>query len=152
MLTHEDGPQAPFSGLPLLAVADLQDHLMMVSHDLVRLQSLLVQTCQTLLQSFHGASQTLRGLRDVPGVSTAAPHPLDAALSELGTAVVALQFEDMASQLIEHTHRRLRSCVDQLADQTFAEDEDGPAQIEEAPRRPNPVTQDEMDAGSVELF
>ena len=73
-------------------------------------------------------------------------------MSELGGAVVALQFQDMASQLIQHSHRRLRSCVDQLARQTFDDDEDGPAVFEEAPLRPNPVTQDEMDAGSVELF
>ena len=32
------------------------------------------------------------------------------------------------------------------------DDEDGAALIEDAPLRPNPVTQDEMDAGSIELF
>jgi len=31
-------------------------------------------------------------------------------------------------------------------------DEDGEGIVEEAPQRPNPVTQDEMDAGSVDLF
>jgi hypothetical protein len=46
----------------------------------------------------------------------------------------------------------LRSCVDQLARQTFADDEDGPAEVAMPPLHPNPVTQDEMDAGSVELF
>jgi len=58
----------------------------------------------------------------------------------------------MASQLIEHSHRRLRSCADQLARITMPDDDDGQAFVEEAPLRPNPVTQDEMDAGSVELF
>jgi 3-phosphoglycerate kinase len=77
---------------------------------------------------------------------------LEAAMRQLGNAVVALQFEDMATQLIQHTHRRVRSCVDQLARQTFADDEDGPAEVELPPLHPNPVTQDEMDAGSVELF
>ena len=33
-----------------------------------------------------------------------------------------------------------------------ADDEDGEALVEAAPLRPNPVTQDEMDAGSIELF
>ena len=33
-----------------------------------------------------------------------------------------------------------------------ADDEDGSAVVEEAPSNPNPVTQDEMDAGSIELF
>jgi len=148
MLTHEDAPLAPFAGLPLLAAADLQDHLMTVSHDLDRLQTLLADACNALMESFHGAADLLRGLSEAP----AAPQTLEAAMSELASAVVALQFQDMASQLIHHTHRRVRSCVDQLARQTFADDDDGQAAVEEAPLRPNPVTQDEMDAGSVELF
>ena len=69
-----------------------------------------------------------------------------------GVAVTALQFQDMASQLIIHTSKRLRSCADRLARETMGEDEEGEAVAEEAPLRPNPVTQDEMDAGSVELF
>jgi hypothetical protein len=32
------------------------------------------------------------------------------------------------------------------------DDEDGEALVAELPQRPNPVTQDEMDAGSIELF
>ena len=67
-------------------------------------------------------------------------------------AITAMQFQDMASQLVSHTSRRLRNCSDRLASQTMGDDEDGPAVIEQAPMRPNPVTQDEMDAGSVELF
>ena len=71
----------------------------------------------------------------------------------LGGAVTALQFQDMASQLIAHTNRRLRSCVDTLAQDAFGDDdEDGSCVIEAAPLRPNPVTQSEMDAGSIELF
>ena len=35
--------------------------------------------------------------------------------TQLGGAVTALQFQDMASQLINHTHQRLRSCADQIA-------------------------------------
>jgi len=146
MLTQEQAPQV--AGLPLLAAVDLQDHLMTVSNDLDRLQTLLADACDALMQSFHGAVGHLRTLREAP----AAPHRFDAAMSELGGAVVALQFQDMASQLIQHSHRRLRSCVDQLARQAFVDDDDGPAVFEEAPLRPNPVTQDEMDAGSVELF
>jgi hypothetical protein len=58
----------------------------------------------------------------------------------------------MSSQLIAHTHKRLRSCADRLAWEAMGDDEDGWAVVEPAPLRPNPVTQDEMDAGSVELF
>jgi hypothetical protein len=73
-------------------------------------------------------------------------------MQKLGGAVTALQFQDMASQLITHTNKRLRSCADQIARVAMGDDEDGAAVVEEAPLRPNPVTQDEMDAGSIELF
>ncbi len=153
MPTHPEAPPAPVPGLPLMAAVGLQDHLLTVGHDLDRLQALLAHACDTLLQSFHGAAGHLRDLREAANAPLAASQPLDAALDDLGNAVMALQFQDMAAQLIEHTHRRLRSCADQLARQAFGDDdEDGPAVVEEAPLRPNPVTQDEMDAGSVELF
>ena len=147
-VTHEDTAQEPFLGLPLLAAADIQDHLLMVSNDLDRLHALLTHSCEELMKCFHGAT---RGLHTLGNAAERSPA-LEAAISQLGNAVVALQFEDMATQLIQHTHRRLRSCVDQLARQTFADDEDGPAEVAMPPLHPNPVTQDEMDAGSVELF
>ena len=46
----------------------------------------------------------------------------------------------------------IRNRADRLAADAFAGDDDGEAVIEAAPLRPNPVTQDEMDAGSIELF
>jgi hypothetical protein len=73
-------------------------------------------------------------------------------MEHMAGAITAMQFQDMASQLVAHTTRRLRNCADRLAAQTMGDDEDGSAVIEEPPLRPNPVTQDEMDAGSVELF
>ena len=78
---------------------------------------------------------------------------LNEALQHMGGAVTALQFQDMSTQLIAHLQRRLRNCADRLAYDVMGDDGDeGCAVIEEAPLRPNPVTQDEMDAGSVELF
>ena len=72
---------------------------------------------------------------------------------KLFKAVTALQFQDMATQLIAHTNQRLRSCADQIArDALGSDDPDGAAVVEDIPLKPNPVTQDEMDAGSVELF
>jgi hypothetical protein len=73
-------------------------------------------------------------------------------MQHMAGAITAMQFQDMASQLINHTHARLRNCADRLAAETMGDDEDGVAVVEQAPLRPNPVTQDEMDAGSVELF
>lgn len=145
------------SPLPLLAAADLQDHLMTATNDLDRLQTLLADACEVLAQSFYGANEQLRALMDTPAAATAAPgHAYQERIQELGIklggAVTALQFQDMASQLITHTHRRLRSCADQIARVAMGDDEDGATIVEEAPLRPNPVTQDEMDAGSIELF
>ena len=148
----------PFEGspLPLLAAADLQDHLMTATNDLDRLQTLLAQSCDTLMQSFHGAYEQVRKLSEEPPLVAAANGAYQDRIQQLGMqlggAVTALQFQDMASQLINHTHQRLRSCADQIARVAMGDDEDGEAVVSEAPLRPNPVTQDEMDAGSITLF
>jgi len=142
------------SPLPLLAAADLQDHLMTASNDLERLQTLLEHACDQLAQSFYGASEQLRALMEQQQQQGAGGHAdvYPQLMQQLGGAVTALQFQDMASQLIHHTNRRLRSCADQIARAAMGDDEDGATVVEEAPQRPNPVTQDEMDAGSIELF
>jgi hypothetical protein len=154
----QEAPEpAPDSGsLPLLAAADLQDDLMVAGHDLERLQRLLSDACDALLVHFYGATgelkQLLHGAAAQPGVDAAQLHM---AMEHLAGAITAMQFQDMASQLVAHTSRRLRHCADRLACDAFAGDEDegeGAAVVETAPLRPNPVTQDEMDAGSVELF
>lgn len=147
--------QTAGSPLPLLAAADLQDHLMTATNDLDRLQTLLADACDVLAQSFYGASEQLQALMREPG-SDVPGHVNQERIHELGSkltgAVTALQFQDMASQLITHTHRRLRSCADQIARVAMADDDDGAAVVVQAPVHPNPVTQDEMDAGSIELF
>ena len=161
-------PALPQTQLPLLAVADLQDSLMVASNDLDRLQRLLTDATETLMGHFCGASAEIGGLA---GLTCKADGPVDGSASStlrpggtadahlrrmrqhLAGAVTALQFQDMASQLISHTRRRLRNCTDQLARDVMGDDdEDGAAVVQDAPMRPNPVTQDEMDAGSVELF
>ena len=123
--------------------ADMQDELLAAGTELERLERLLSDAVDQLLDRFGRAHALVAESGD-------AHH---AALSaELLAAMTALQFQDMASQLIGHTERRLRSCADRLARDVMGDDEDGTAVVEEAPLRPNPVTQDEMDAGSIELF
>ena len=152
MLPITDDASLPgVRGPRLLAAVELQDHLNLVGNDLDRLQRLLADACDTLLASFQDAHAALSAA-DAGDAPFAAQSAVAAALNFLGNAVVALQFQDLASQLIEHSQRRLRSCADQIAREAMPDDDDGPAAIEEAPRHPNPVTQDEMDAGSVELF
>ncbi len=152
-MTEEPTPPPQEAAFPLMLAADLQDDLMTAQNDLERLLRLLQDASEALMGHFYGANEHLSHLLRQ---AAALPHLDTAALSEaaqnLGGAVTTLQFQDMASQLIVHTNRRLRSCADRLAREAMGDDEDGVALVEEPPLRPNPVTQDEMDAGSIELF
>ena len=151
----QDAVALPHTGaMSLLAAADLQDHLMVARNDLERLQRLLDDASTALIGHFAGATRHLDAVR--LAVPTADPVALGELRSSLGSAITALQFQDLATQLIDHTSQRLRSCVDQLGRDLFAgnddDDDDDPCLLEAPPPRQNPVTQDEMDAGSVELF
>lgn len=126
--------------MPLLAAADLHDALMVASNDLERLQRLIDDASRSLMVPSRQATDHLEA------------GALTQARQNIGGAITALQFQAMASQLIAHTSRRWRNCADRIARDVLGDDEDGSAVIEEAPLRPNPVTQDEMDAGSVGLF
>jgi hypothetical protein len=157
MLAPDESAAAPppdmSVGMTLLAAADLQDHLMVASNDLERLQRLLSDACDSLMVHFYGASGELKTLLHDGAVRPDVEAPqLHKAMEHMAGAITAMQFQDMASQLVAHTTKRLRNCADRLASQTMGDDEDGEAVIEEGPLRPNPVTQDEMDAGSIELF
>ncbi len=153
MFSQESSAEAPPAGLPLLAAADLQDHLMVASNDLERLQRLLDDASEALMARFTDATAHIEAaldqLQTAHGGDSAAIRD---ARQTLGGAITALQFQDMATQLIAHTTRRLRGCADRLAREAMGDDEDGEVLVEDAPLRPNPVTQDEMDAGSIELF
>jgi len=132
-----------------LAGAELQDHLLAVTNDLARLQGLLTDACDTLMEGFLGVSTQLQSMQVVKPANSAA---IERAVAHLGKTAKALQFQDMSTQLIAHASQRLRHCCDRLAQDVFADDEDGDAVIEPAPLRPNPVTQSEVDTGFVELF
>lgn len=150
MQAQEVATQPGHSAMSLLAAADLQDHLMVASNDLERLQRLLDDASTALIANFAGATRQLDAVYDA--AAAADPAASQELRQSLGSAITALQFQDLATQLIAHTSQRLRSCVDRLGRDVFAGDDDDPGLLEEAPLRPNPVTQDEMDAGSVELF
>lgn len=135
---------APFGALE---ATELQDHLLTTFNDLERLQRLLDGMCDSLLLNFSRVNDRLDALG-----RTADTTELNAIRQELAGAITGLQFQDMGTQLITHTLKRLRNCADRLAVGALGDDEDGMGLVEDAPTRPNPVTQDEMDAGSVELF
>jgi hypothetical protein len=99
MLNSETTDPFGAAHFPLLVAADLQDNLMTATNDLDRLQTLLSHACDELMVSFHGASERIRAL-DPSG------DAFEGVLERLGGAITALQFQDMASQLIAHTHKR----------------------------------------------
>jgi len=133
--------------LPVMLVAEVQDSLLVVVHDLTRLDGLLAHTMENLMQRFTSASANLAS----PSLEALAE--LESVRATLHSAVTELQFQDMASQLIVHTSKILQGCAYRLASEAMGS-EDGEAVpfVEEVPERPNPVTQDEMQAGSIELF
>ena len=133
--------------LPVMLVAELQDSLLVVVHDLSRLDNLLAHTMENLMERFTSASANLADPALVDS------KELDGVRTALRAAVTELQFQDMASQLIVHTSKILQGCAYRLAAESMGmEDGEAVPFVEEVPERPNPVTQDEMDAGSIELF
>lgn len=134
-------PTEPARGahFPLAEAAGLQDDLLAVDHDLERLGALLAQAGQTLLDTFAAVATPL------------AESGQAGAIDQLARAFPALQFEDLASQLLGHSRQRLGRCVDLIAQRTFAE-EHGEPPPDVTSLRPNPVTQSALRPGSVELF
>ncbi len=148
MQTEPTLPTGPVVQLPVMLVAELQDSLMVVMHDLSRLESLLSHTMDNLMTRFNSVNTGLAAasLPDLPA--------MDAVRSNLRAAVTELQFQDMASQLIVHTTLMLQGCAFRLASEAMEQDagEEPAPYAAMVPDRPNPVTQSEMDAGSIELF
>ncbi|MCK7498593.1 MAG: hypothetical protein MZW92_54225 [Comamonadaceae bacterium] len=111
-----------------------------IASDLARLTALIADAGDKLLVSFNQVSAIAPRL--------AAPAPERAALnSAIGSAVTALQFQDMATQLTQHAQRRLTQLEKALS--TLAEEAHDPLT---APTRMQPVRQDGMGAGSIDLF
>ena len=137
----------PTVALPVMLVAEVQDSLLVAVHDLKRLDGLLAHSMDNLMQRFALASADLSG----PALATL--PELESVRANLHHAVTELQFQDMASQLIGHTSKILQGCAYRLAsDAMGSEDGEAVPFVDDVPDRPNPVTQDEMQAGSIELF
>lgn len=139
----------PAVQVSVMVAAELQDSLLVVMRDLHRLEGLLNHATSNLLERFSEANGLLAG-NGPPD-----RDEMEAARHALRSAVTELQFHDMATQLIWHTTQVLQGCAFRLASETMGyeegEDLSAPAQSM-MPERPNPVTQSEMDAGSVDLF
>jgi hypothetical protein len=139
--------QQPSVSLPVNLVADVQDALLMAMTDLKRLEGLLDHATGNLLERFSTANHALAHLAGSDN------EDLLRIRHALHQAVTELQFHDMATQLIVHTGKVLQGCAWKLADEAMEPEEDEvPMCIDPTPDRPSPVTQNEMDAGSIDLF
>ena len=138
----------PSVQIPVFVAAEIQDSLLVVMHDLHRLEGLLNHASDNLIARFGEANSKLSD--DVVGST----QELVDVRNALRSAVTELQFQDMASQLIWHTTKVLQGCAFRLSAETMGEEEGEVAapfaQME--PDKPNPVAQSEMDAGSIDLF
>jgi hypothetical protein len=128
-------------------VADVQDSLLMALTDLQRLVGLLDHATGNLLDRFGNAERALGHLAGREN------DDLQVIRTQLHQAVTELQFHDMATQLINHTSQILQGCAWRLADESMElEGDEQPLALDPMPERPSPVTQSEMDSGSIELF
>jgi hypothetical protein len=152
MLSQDASESAPASGMPPASAADLQTHLLAASDDLERLQCLLADASHALIGRYTGALlQIDAAVHDLAAARAGEPEAMDKARRTLDGAITALQFQDMAAQLISHATQRLRSCADRLAGD--GTNDDAVATGAGQPRRrAGPVIQDGLRAGSVELF
>jgi hypothetical protein len=111
-----------------------------IARDLDRLKALIADAGDKLLLSFNRVSEIAPRVAGQPGDRAA----LDQAIR---TAVTALQFQDMATQLTQHAQRRLAH-LEQALTALAAEAHDPLT----APTRMQPVRQTGMGAGSIDLF
>jgi hypothetical protein len=127
-------------------VAELQDQLFEAATDLDRLGGLLEDATRQLMERFSAANEQaqllLGDLESREGLRR-----------ELAGAVTALQFQDMAAQVISHTVQRIRGVADFIGSRAVADDDEAESvAVVELVRRHCPVAQRQVDAGSIELF
>jgi hypothetical protein len=120
MQPNQTSSLEPAVQLPVVLVAEVQDSLLVVVHDLNRLDGLLAHTMANLMERFTSAIENLAD------PALAASRELDVVRGALRAAVTELQFQDMASQLINHTSKILQGCAYRLAAESMGS-EDGEA-------------------------
>lgn len=142
-------PPSGAVGLDPETIFDVQDGILAACTDLQRLVTLIAEACTEVNAQFQVACDLIDARR------LACPDEkefLDVLSRHMMRAIVALQIDDLASQLVGHTRRVLRHSADQLAAGAFDDGDADEVVIEPSPRRPSPVAQAGMDAGSIDLF
>ncbi len=145
-------PILPAFALPPRVAAELQDQLLSAATDLERLNGLLEHAVEQLLDAFNSVNGLLEDAQAVSTLREAGGPALATRLDQIKAGVVnaitAMQFQDMAAQLVGHSTQRIRAVADYLA----SDGDDEMAAPVELVQRNCPVAQHEMDAGSIELF
>jgi hypothetical protein len=136
MSDHSPSPGDPATCARL--AADMQDEVLAAGTELERLERLLSDATDQLLVRFGRAHALC--------IDDSTRHALAA---ELQAAITALQFQDLASQLITHARQRLVSVADCLGNVALGDDEGIEVRWV---GRSSPVGQRAVDAGSIELF
>ncbi|MDW8336818.1 MAG: hypothetical protein RMK34_07610 [Tepidimonas sp.] len=117
-------------------------------NDLKRLEGLLDHATSNLLDRLNRAMAATEALP-----ADLAPDTVAELRESVRLALLELQFHDMSTQLLVHVGKVLRGCAYMLAEQVMEpEPDEAGVVVTHLPQRPNPVTQSEMDAGSIELF
>lgn len=124
--------------VPARLAAEMQDELLAAGTELERLERLLGDAVGQLVERFERVHARAVDRGDT------------ATAAELFAATTALQFQDLASQLISHSRRRLGSVADCLGNLALGGEEEG-CEVQWV-RRACPVAQRAVDAGTVELF
>ncbi len=132
--------------MTLTTVTDLQDTLLNAMNDLDRLGGLLDHATENLMDRFSAANMALAHLKPLD------PAELSPVREALQLAVTELQFHDMASQLLIHMDKLLKTCAVQLTEGAVEIDVPQAPWIHGLPLKGNPVMQTEMGAGPIELF
>jgi methyl-accepting chemotaxis protein len=121
------------------------------------------------LESKHRVQDTMKRISEINLAMTESARAInshaDRVASGVNTAVTALQFQDMTSQLIVHTQERIDhglSVADELASAISREQdllggirqarERLHSQAQTVANRPHPVKQENMNSGDIELF
>jgi hypothetical protein len=111
--------------------------------DMVRLEQLISQAAQTLLESFAAIDRRWHAIPvDGPG----------AIAEEVNRAVAALQFQDLATQLLGHARKRIAVADEGLKKLTILPLTGEAPDWGAPPELSAPVGHANLDTGSVDLF
>lgn len=153
--------------------SEIRNHMELVNDSLTSAQDSILKVASTdmtyTLQSKQRVQDTMAQIEQMNMKMGSAVQDIDALAEqvsqEVNTAVRALQFQDMTSQLVNHATRRIESVqeiissmdlavhdVHDLSTGLSAAHQRVRETVRKASERMNPVSQESIDSGDIELF